>query len=102
MPQYKVIETAMLDNNIITQDEVKSIVNSLFKYNPPDKTTTIMGFISACIYKAHFMESGIYFSHLLIFGEIGSGKTQTIEKVIKPFFCIDKSIVRISLRRLHP
>lgn len=91
MPQHKVIETAILDNDIITQDELKAIVNSLFKYDSPDRTATIMGFISACFYKAHFMEFGIDFPHLLIFGEAGSGKTQTVEKVIKPFFGIDKS-----------
>lgn len=88
MPQYEVIKTAILDNEIIVQAEVRSTVRSLFNINSLDKTATIMGFVSACFFKAHFMEIGVEFPHLLIFGQSGSGKSQTLEKVINPFFSI--------------
>ena len=61
-------------------------------YNEPVKTVPILAWMAGCFIKAHLREKNIKFPHLMLIGEAGSGKSNTLERVIMPVFSRSKII----------
>jgi len=60
-------------------------------YNEPAKTTSILAWICGCFIKEHLRKKNVKFPHLMLIGEAGSGKSNTLERVIMPVFQEQKS-----------
>ncbi|MGI6497269.1 MAG: DNA-binding protein [Oscillospiraceae bacterium] len=61
-------------------------------YNEPAKTVPILAWMAGCFIKAHLRERSVKFPHLMLIGEAGSGKSNTLERVIMPVFSRSKII----------
>ena len=61
-------------------------------YNEPAKTTSILAWICGCFIKEHLRKKNVKFPHLMLIGEAGSGKSNTLERVIMPVFSRAKII----------
>ena len=86
MERYKQINTSILEVDPITQEELQIIAKPLLNFNTLDKTSTILGFCMGCFLKEKLWAKEIKYNHLLISGEAGSGKSQTVETVIMSIF----------------
>lgn len=85
----QVIMTDIMDHEPITLEELREIGPSLFRFNALKRTAPIMGFIAGCLVKEHLHQQGVKFLHLLLVGEAGSGKSQTLENVIMPIMALN-------------
>lgn len=83
------ITTEILDVTTLDASGLAAIIKPLFTFNSLDKCVTIMGWVGHCFLREKFYQAGIKCPHLLISGEAGSGKSQTVESVIMPLFCTD-------------
>jgi hypothetical protein len=79
------------DNDSMTQGEFIQIGRLLTAYNETPKSVSVLCFMAACFAKPKLNARGVKFPHLVIVGEAGSGKSFTIDNVIKPFFSATKS-----------
>jgi len=61
-------------------------------YNEPAKTISILAWICGCFIKEHLRKKNVKFPHLMLIGEVGSGKSNTLERVIMPVFSRAKII----------
>lgn len=86
LPDYKVISTEIGEVEPLDADGLRQIASSLFQFNELPKTATILGFTAACFLKERLRVSGVKLNHLIMVGEAGSGKSQTLENVIMPIF----------------
>ncbi|ETA80447.1 phage NrS-1 polymerase family protein [Youngiibacter fragilis] len=80
------IESDILESEVITKEELEQIAKPLLEYNEHAKTVTVLCFAAACFVKEKLRQSGIKFPHLIMTGEAGSGKSNTMEKVLYPIF----------------
>ena len=62
----------------------------LMGYNEPAKTVSVLAWTAGCFIKPHLRKMGIKFPHLFLIGEAGSGKSNTLERVILPIFSQSK------------
>lgn len=65
----------------------------LDNFNTLKITSTILGYVSGLFLKGKLGSLNIKYNHLLIEGQSGSGKSQTMENVISPLLCIDKNVL---------
>jgi hypothetical protein len=86
LSDYKVISTEIGEVEPLDADGFCHIASSLFQFNELPKTATILGFTAACFLKERLRVYGIKLNHLIMVGEAGSGKSQTLENVIMPIF----------------
>ncbi|GAB6157878.1 hypothetical protein JCM39194_10780 [Desulfotomaculum varum] len=80
------IKTQLLDFLPADKDGLKKIGRALFEYIEPAKTVSIIGFCAGCFLKEKLRTLQIKFPHLVLTGEQGSGKSNTLERVIIPIF----------------
>jgi len=85
---YKGIETTLLDKDIISDDELNSILNSLFEWNIDKKVLPTIGFVFSCFIKSHLSELKYKFPHLILNGERGGGKSCVCEDIINEIFSV--------------
>lgn len=58
----------------------------LLGYNEPAKTVAILAWSAGCFIKEHLKAQKYKFPHLFLIGEAGSGKSNTLERVLLPIF----------------
>ena len=83
------IQTELLSIESIDREELRSIAGSLLSFNSQGISTGIIGYLSALFFKERLWANHkIKFSHLIVSGEAGSGKSQTLENIIIPMLGI--------------
>ena len=88
VPMSKSCEIAsdILESDVITKEELEQIAKPILEYNEHAKTVTVLCFAAACFVKEKLRKAKIKFPHLIMTGEAGSGKSNTMEKVLYPIF----------------
>jgi putative DNA primase/helicase len=80
------IKTKLLDYPPVDRNDLQKVGRALFEYNEPAKTVSIIGFCAGCFLKEKLRTLSIKFPHLVLTGEQGSGKSNTLERFIIPIF----------------
>lgn len=81
------IKSGLSKISSISKEELLEISNKLFNFNDINITSSIIGFCSSCFLRERlYLDNGTKGPHLLICGEAGSGKSQTLENIIMTFF----------------
>lgn len=80
------IETTLSDASAIPSERFAELAPLLLGYNEPAKTVTVLAWCTGCFAKEHLRRAGIKYPHLFLIGEAGSGKSNTLERVILPIF----------------
>lgn len=83
-------ETKILTKQRIDSDELSYLGYLLTTYNDLLRTIPILGWSAGCFIKEHLASMSIKYPHLALIGEAGSGKSNTMEKVVLPFFSLEK------------
>lgn len=83
------ITTGILDVTTLDADGLAHIIKPLFTFNSLDKCATILGWVGHCFLREKLYQAKIKCPHLFIYGEAGSGKSQTVESVLMPLFNTD-------------
>lgn len=86
LEKYASIETTLPDASAIAPEHFAELAPLLLGYNEPAKTVTVLAWCAGCFAKEHMRKSGIKYPHLFLIGEAGSGKSNTLERVILPIF----------------
>ena len=92
LEKYRSIESRVLEAKPLTKDQLQKPGERLMTYNEPAKTVPILAWMAGCFIKAHLRERSVKFPHLMLIGEAGSGKSNTLERVIMPVFSRTKII----------
>ena len=82
--------TEILSKQRINPDDLNYLGYLLTTYNEPLRTIPILGWVSGCFIKPHLASGNIRFPHLALIGEAGSGKSNTMTKVVLPFFAMEQ------------
>lgn len=85
------LRSGILDTPMIKKSELKEISGDLFRFNTYERTINILGWVGACFLKERLRQRKIKLSHLVIAGGAGSGKSETLEKIIQPIFGLQGS-----------
>ena len=85
------LRSGILDTPMIKKSELKEISVDLFRFNKYERTINILGWVGACFLKERLRQRKIKLSHLVIAGGAGSGKSETLEKIIQPIFGLQGS-----------
>jgi len=80
------IQSSILSKKMITAEQMKQIGTWLMAFNEPAKTVAVLAWSAGCFIKPHLRKANIKFPHLFLIGEAGSGKSNTLERVILPIF----------------
>ena len=86
LEKHASIETTLHDASAITPDRFAELAPLLLEYNEPAKTVSVLSWCAGCFVKEHLRKAGIKYPHLFLIGEAGSGKSNTLERVILPIF----------------
>lgn len=86
LERFQVIESDILKYSLLDHDGMLQLGQWLMSYNEPAKAIPILAWVSGCFIKPHLRRLGIKFPHLFLIGEAGSGKSNTLERVILPVF----------------
>jgi hypothetical protein len=86
MERYKGITTDLLKHKMIDREGMLRLGKLLMSYNEPAKTIPVLGWICGCFIKPHLKNCDIKFPHLFLIGEAGSGKSNTLERIVLPIF----------------
>jgi hypothetical protein len=84
MERFKVLESHILKADFITIDSLRVLSQYIFTYNEPAKTVPILAWTAGCFIKPHLRRMMIKYPHLFLIGEAGSGKSNTMERIILP------------------
>lgn len=85
------LRSGIVDTPMIKKSELKEISGDLFHFNTYERTVNILGWVGACFLKERLRQRKIKLSHLVIAGGAGSGKSETLEKIIQPIFGLQGS-----------
>jgi hypothetical protein len=86
MERYKGASCGLPEAKPLNKDGLSELGEYLLTYNEPAKAVSILAWATGCFIKPHLRLSGIKFPHLFLIGEAGSGKSNTLERVILPIF----------------
>lgn len=86
LEKYASIESMLPETTPITPEQFMELGPLLLGYNEPAKTVSVLSWCAGCIVKEHLRKAGIKYPHLFLIGEAGSGKSNTLERVILPIF----------------
>lgn len=79
------IRSKILEVKPITSEELQTIAPFLLEFNSIEIAASIMGYVGAIFLKERLkQEFNIKFPHLIISGEAGAGKSETVERIIMP------------------
>ena len=84
LEKYASIESVLPETAPITPEQLMELGPLLLGYNEPAKTVSVLSWCAGCFVKEHLRKAGIKFPHLFLIGEAGSGKSNTLERVILP------------------
>ena len=88
--KYVGLETELLSAEPISATTLKEIGTDLLRYNASAKTVAVLAWCAGCFLKEHLRQKHIKYPHLFLIGEAGSGKSNTLERVILPIFARTK------------
>lgn len=88
-----ILETRLTDfiNSGFTEKELIDLLTNLFSLNSFDIISAILAWCSGCFLKSDFSRLGIKFPLMMINGEPGSGKSTTVDNLIKPIFSMESA-----------
>ena len=92
LDKYRSICSDILDAKLITATQFQRLGEQLMSYNEPAKAVSILAWISGCFIKEHLRKKNVKYPHLMLIGEAGSGKSNTLERVIMPVFSKSKIV----------
>ena len=92
LEKYRSIDSDILNAAPLIKEQLQTLGELLMTYNEPAKTVSILAWVAGCFLKEHLRSHGIKFPHLMLIGEAGSGKSNTLERVIMPVFSRTKVI----------
>lgn len=85
------LRSGITETPMIKKSELKEISGDLFLFNTYERTVNILGWVGVCFLKERLRQRKIKLSHLVIAGGAGSGKSETLEKIIQPIFGLQGS-----------
>lgn len=85
------LRSGIAETPMIKKTELREISGDLFRFNTYERTINILGWVGACFLKERLRQRKIKLSHLVIAGGAGSGKSETLEKIIQPIFGLQGS-----------
>lgn len=91
MEDNEALKSGIAETPMIKKSELKEISGDLFHFNTYERTVNILGWVGACFLKERLRQRKIKLSHLVIAGGAGSGKSETLEKIIQPIFGLQGS-----------
>lgn len=91
--EFQVIKSHILDRQAITREELEAISPSLFTFNELKITSSLITMLPVMMMKSLLFEEKIKTQHLVLYGEAGAGKSQTVSSIIEPFFSMDQENV---------
>ena len=92
LEKHKSIDTAILDCAHLHPEQLPALGELLMAYNEPAKTISVLAWAAGCFIKEHLRMRGVKYPHLMLIGEAGSGKSNTMERAILPIFSRAKVI----------
>ncbi len=84
--KYRSIGCTILSCDPIKKDALQKLGEWLMTYNEPAKAISVLSWCAGCLIKPYLRKEGVKFPHLFLVGEAGSGKSNTLERVILPIF----------------
>ena len=90
LEKWKGIDSALLTQKCIEKERTAMLLPWLLDYNDLAKTVSVLAWAAGCFIKPHLRRAGIKYPHLFLIGEAGSGKSNTLERVILPIFSQSK------------
>ena len=87
LEKYRSIQSDLLAVRPLTAEQLMQLGKLLLSYNEAPKTVGVLAWCAGCFVKEHMKASGVKYPHLFLIGEAGSGKSNTLERVILPIFC---------------
>ncbi|NLN64803.1 MAG: DNA primase, partial [Clostridiaceae bacterium] len=90
LEKYHSIESLIHNAAPLTKDHLQELGEHIMSYNEPAKTVPILAWMAGCFVKTHLREKSVKFPHLMLIGEAGSGKSNTLERIILPVFSRSK------------
>jgi primase-polymerase (primpol)-like protein len=80
----------ILETENISREELEDLADALFKFNKPGIAGVVIGWTASLFVREKLWDAGrIKHPHLLVIGEAGSGKSETIENITMPMICMD-------------
>jgi len=77
----------------ISKGELKRLAKHIFNFNELGNTATVFGFSSSCFLREKlYLDNGTKSPHLIICGEAGSGKSETLESIIMEVFSMNQKM----------
>ena len=92
LEKYRSIDTEILKAAMLKKEQLQMLGDLLMSYNEPAKAVSVLAWIASCFIKEHLRQNNIKFPHLMLIGEAGSGKSNTLERIILPVFSRTKVI----------
>jgi hypothetical protein len=86
LERHRGIKSGILSCEPITPQQLKELGKALLAYNEPAKTVAVLAWCAGCFIKEHLKSLKVKYPHLFLIGEQGSGKSNTLERVILPVF----------------
>jgi len=98
LEKYRQLDTRILDYPFITSEQLQSLGELILAYNEPAKTVPVLAWTSGCFIKPFLKRKPIdsKYPHLSLVGEQGSGKSNTLEKIVLPIFARKVKIQAVS------
>jgi len=90
LERCKGLQSAVHRQAAIGKEKLQALGPLLMGYNEPAKTVSVLAWAAGCFIKPHLRRAGIKFPLLFLIGEAGSGKSNTLERVILPIFSQSK------------
>ncbi|WP_411681291.1 hypothetical protein [Clostridium thailandense] len=84
LEDFREAHSNLLEFSCITKEELEKIAPSLFNFNALSITATLIPYLCGLFLKGKLEHMGIKYNHLLIEGQSGSGKSQTLENIAAP------------------
>ncbi|MHB1154848.1 MAG: phage NrS-1 polymerase family protein [Eubacteriales bacterium] len=90
LEKYRSIDSSILSCEPLLKEKFQKLGQWIMTYNEPAKAVSVLAWTAACFIKPHLYNESIKFPHLFLVGEQGSGKSNTLERVILPVFSRSK------------
>lgn len=101
------IKSNILEFEGITKEELEKISPLLFNFNSLEITASMLGTIILMLAKEKLFSENVRAKHLILYGEAGSGKSETRRNIINPFMGLDEkdslecsNVTQFSLNKL--
>jgi hypothetical protein len=86
MEKHRRVECGILAARTLGKSQLLEVGEHILSYNEPAKTVSILAWCAGYFIKPQLKKAGVKFPHLFLIGEAGSGKSNTLERVILPVF----------------